>query len=52
MNTGKSKGFTIIEVLIAMVILAVGVLGLGVMQLTSLQNTQSGQMRSQASILA
>jgi type IV pilus assembly protein PilV len=47
-----SKGFTILEVLVAMVILAIGVLGLGVLQLSSLQNTQGGQMRSQASILA
>jgi type IV pilus assembly protein PilV len=47
----KSQGFTIIEVLVSMVILAIGVLGLGVMQITSMQNTQSGQMRSQASIL-
>jgi len=52
MNINKSKGFTIVEVLVAMVIMAIGVLGLGVLQLTSLQNTQSGQMKSQASILA
>jgi type IV pilus assembly protein PilV len=52
MNMKTSKGFTIIEVLVAMIILAIGVLGLGIMQITSLQNTQSGQMRSQASILA
>jgi type IV pilus assembly protein PilV len=52
MNIKKSKGFTIVEVLVAMVILSIGVLGLGVMQLTSLQNTQGGQMTSQASILA
>jgi type IV pilus assembly protein PilV len=52
MNINKSKGFTIVEVLVAMVIMSIGVLGLGVMQLTSLQNTQSGQMKSQASILA
>jgi len=52
MNINKSKGFTIVEVLVAMIILSIGVLGLGVMQLTSLQNTQTGQMTSQASILA
>jgi len=52
MNIQTSKGFTIVEVLVSMVILAIGVLGLGVMQITSLQNTQGGQMRSQATILA
>jgi type IV pilus assembly protein PilV len=48
----NSKGFTIIEVLIAMVVLSIGVLGLGMLQLTSMQNTQGGYLRSQASILA
>jgi type IV pilus assembly protein PilV len=52
MDMNKSKGFTILEVLIAMVILSIGVLGLGMLQLTSLQSTQGGHMRSQASILA
>ncbi len=48
----NSKGFTIIEVLVAMVILSIGVLGLGVLQLTAVQNTQGGYLRSQATILA
>ena len=52
MNIKNSKGFTIVEVLVAMIILAIGVLGLGVMQLSSLQNTRGGQMRSQATVLA
>jgi type IV pilus assembly protein PilV len=52
MNINKSKGFTIVEVLVSMIILSIGVLGLGVMQLMSLQNTQGGQMKAQASILA
>ena len=52
MNIKNSKGFTIVEVLVAMIILAIGVLGLGVMQLSSLQNTRGGQMRSQAAVLA
>jgi len=46
------QGFTLIEVLVSMVILSIGVLGLGVLQLTSLQNTQGGYMRSQATIHA
>ncbi len=52
MDIKNSRGFTIIEVLVAMVILSVGVLGLGVLQLTALQNTQGGYLRSQATILA
>jgi len=52
MGIKNSRGFTIIEVLVAMVILSVGVLGLGVLQLTALQNTQGGYLRSQATILA
>lgn len=48
----KTKGFTIIEVLVAMVILSIGVLGLGVLQLAAMQNTQGGYLRSQATILA
>lgn len=52
MNIKNSKGFTIVEVLVAMIILAIGVLGLGIMQISSLQNTRGGQMRSQATLLA
>jgi len=48
----KTRGFTIVEVLIAMVILSIGVLGLGMLQLKSMQNTQGGYLRSQAAILA
>jgi type IV pilus assembly protein PilV len=47
-----SKGFTLIEVLVSLVILSIGILGLGVLQLTSLQNTQGGYLRSQATIHA
>ena len=47
-----SRGFSIIEVLVAMVILSVGVLALSVLQLSSMQNTQGGHMRSQATMLA
>jgi type IV pilus assembly protein PilV len=52
MNVNKTAGFTIVEVLVSLVILSIGVLGLGVLQLTSLQNTQGGYMRAQATILA
>ena len=48
----KSQGFTLLEVLVSLVILSIGVLGLGIVQLTSLQNTQGGYLRSQATIHA
>jgi len=48
----KNTGFTLIEVLIAMVVLAVGLLGLAGLQATSLKNNQSAYNRSQATQLA
>ncbi len=47
-----NTGFTLIEVLIAMVVLAVGLLGLAALQTTSLKNNQSAYFRSQATQLA
>jgi type IV pilus assembly protein PilV len=48
----KNTGFTLIEVLIAVVILAGGLLGLAALQATSLRNNQSAYNRSQATQLA
>ena len=48
----KNVGFTLIEVLIAMVVLAVGLLSLAGLQATSLRNNQSAYNRSQATQLA
>lgn len=48
----NNSGFTLIEVLIAMVILAFGLLGLAGLQATSLRNNQSAYNRSQATQLA
>lgn len=48
----SSKGFTLIEVLIAVVILAIGLLGMATLMMTSLQSSQSAYLRSQASLLA
>ena len=48
----KNTGFTLIEVLIAMLVLAVGLLGLAGLQATSLRNNQSAYNRSQATQLA
>ncbi len=48
----NDKGFTLIEVLIAMLILAIGLLGLAGLQATSLRNNMSAYNRSQATLLA
>jgi type IV pilus assembly protein PilV len=48
----KNSGFTLIEVLIAMLVLAVGLLGLAGLQASSLKNNQSAYNRSQATQLA
>jgi type IV pilus assembly protein PilV len=48
----KHAGFTLIEILIAMVLLAIGLLGLAVLQATSLKNNHSAYNRSQATQLA
>lgn len=48
----KYAGFSLIEVLIALVVLSVGLLGLAGLQATSLRNNQSAYLRSQATQLA
>lgn len=48
----KYTGFTLIEVLIAMLVLGVGLLGLAGLQATGLRNSQSAYNRSQATELA
>jgi len=48
----KYAGFTLIEVLVAMLVLAFGLLGLAGLQATSLGNNQSAYNRSQATQLA
>jgi type IV pilus assembly protein PilV len=48
----KNNGFTLVEVLVALVVLAGGLLGLAALQATSLRNTQSAYNRSQATQLA
>jgi type IV pilus assembly protein PilV len=47
-----SQGFTLIEVLIAVIVLAIGLLGLANLQTLSLRNSQSTYLRTQANILA
>ncbi len=48
----KKNGFTLLEVLIAMVVLAIGLLGLAGIQAIGLRNNQSAYHRSQATQLA
>ena len=50
-NQSSSTGFTLIEILVALLIVSVGLLGLARLQLVSIKNTQSGYLRSQVSFL-
>jgi type IV pilus assembly protein PilV len=47
----KSKGFTLLEVMIAVSILAVGMLGIAAMHLMSLKDNRDAHLRSQAVLL-
>lgn len=46
------RGFTLLEVLVAMIVLSVGLLGLAGLMASSLKNSHSAYMRSQATWLA
>ncbi len=48
----SEQGFTLIEVMIAVLVLSIGLLGLAGLQVTALQNNQGSFMRSQATALA
>jgi len=51
-TTRREQGFTLIEVLIAIVLLAIGLLSMAQMQANGLRSTHSAYLRSQATILA
>ena len=51
-NIKKCSGLTMIEVLVAIVILSIGLLGIAALQVVGIQNTNSANLRSQATILA
>lgn len=48
----QQRGFTLLEVLVAMVIVSIGLVGLAGLMMTSAKNNQSAYYRSQASWLA
>lgn len=52
MRLHGQSGFTLIEVLVAVIVLSIGLVGVAGLQVVSLQNNQSAFMRSQASALA
>lgn len=52
LSPANARGFTLIEVLIAVVVLSIGLLGLASLQSNGLRFNQSAQMRTQATQLA
>ena len=51
-NLRRERGFSLMEVLIAMLVLAIGLLGLASLQAQSLKFNHESYVRSQATILA
>lgn len=51
-SSRKSQGFSMIEVLVALVVLAIGLLGFALLQTMNLRFTQSANYRTQATNLA
>lgn len=51
-TVARERGFSLIEVLVALVVLSVGLLGLAALQSTATQFNASAYIRSQATILA
>ena len=48
----RTRGFTLIEALVALLVLSIGLLGVAALQLTSLRSNHGSAMRSQATFLA
>lgn len=49
-RSGNTKGFSLIELLIALVVLAVGLLGMATLMMTSMKSTQGASQRSAATV--
>ena len=47
----RNRGFTLIEVLIAVVVMSIGLLGLAGLQATGMRNNHTAYLRSQATVL-
>ena len=52
MNQQRSRGFTLVEALIALLVLSIGLLGVAGLQLAALRQNNSASQRSQATFLA
>ena len=51
-NKTQSRGFSLVEVLVALLVLSIGLLGLAALQTTSLQYNTGSYLRTQATFLA
>ena len=51
-HPAKRRGFTLLEVLVALVVLSIGVIGISALQNVSLRNSHSAMLRSQATTLS
>lgn len=51
-SLASARGFTLVEVLVALVVLSIGLLGIASLQLSSLRWNQGASARSQATLLA
>ena len=52
MNSYRSRGFSLIEILVTMVLVSVGLLGVASMQALNMKNNANSTLRTQASVLA
>jgi type IV pilus assembly protein PilV len=50
LNRRRNSGFTLLEVLVALVVLSIGLLGLSGLQTLGLRNNHSAMLRSQATL--
>jgi type IV pilus assembly protein PilV len=48
----KQRGFTLLEVMVALFVLAIGLLGMAHLQITSLKHNQSAEFRTQSAMMA
>jgi len=51
-NNVKSRGFTLLEVLVSVLVMSTGLLGIASLQLTGLKNNYNSELRTQAKQLA